>query len=91
MDAGSIDDVLRFNRSFIRFNGLDGTVFYDDVRNLTVTDDFGTVDDGIFRKGQSQSKGPADAGPLDWLWPLRKMPSSTVPKSSVTVRLRTSS
>ncbi len=62
MDAGRIDDVLRFNRAFIRFNGLYGTVFYDDVRNLTVTDDFGTVDDGIFRKGQRQAEGPADAG-----------------------------
>ena len=62
MNAGSIDDVLRFNRAFIRFNGLYGTVFYDDVRNLTVTDDFGTVDDGIFRKGQRQAEGPADAG-----------------------------
>lgn len=55
MDAGGIDDVFRFDSTFVRFDGFDGTVFYGNARNLTFTDDFSAVDDGIFRKSQGQA------------------------------------
>ena len=62
MDAGSIDDVFRFDSALIRFDSFDSAIFYGDTRNLTFTDDFSAIDDSVFRKGQGQSERPADTG-----------------------------
>ena len=62
MDAGGIDDVFRFDSTLVRFDGFDGTVFYGNARDLTFTDDFSAVDDGIFSKSQSQTERPTDTG-----------------------------
>ena len=62
MDAGGIDDVFRFDSTLVRFDGFDGTVFYGNARDLTFTDDFSAVDDGIFSKSQGQAERPADTG-----------------------------
>ncbi len=62
MNSCRVDDILRFNRTFVRFDCFDSAVFYDKARYLTFTDNFCPIDNGIFSKCQGHAKRPANPG-----------------------------